>query len=738
MDRTFLNLLVIVALSLLPSGIFAIPIHEGIHSIQPPLNSPPTAPGADFPATLGHEHSASKQTLAEKVAAEIVADSPTIVVPKREDHDYDSTEKSVNGEGQRVPSDDGHDDYESVSESRKDEVPLFLEEEGERGWGLEDHAPRPPYFLQLGEQYEAEREIEYLHAPDGMPWLPPAISPAAANSPLHPAIHPSQDPTPSASEEPQPSDGSTPDSPSASPSQAPEGEEDGGRVLRDQSKQHASASQVPSTESPEVNPNPEGATTPSSSLSNLATTLPPSYVTTPSPSASVFYGSSPAPIDPESSSTPSPEHSVAAPSPSTSPSAPPEALPSLSSTPVPSDDPPLVEAVRGREGKAIGVSHVDQQPKVESKPTEGVAPASEPTGPTTEMPTKLDVDSSPEKSSSSINMSAVVEKEDQAEVGAASPDPKDPVLADSTHSNDNDKRDDKVQSSEVSSSSVIEEEVEKVVEPQVVIGPTLPKDVDLKSDESIRPSESAPGVGKPIQEEDGASAIEVPTAVAVREGGVSGENTRPEDKITGGGEEGEPPNDKVGKESSTTVVDVQSTVQQGRMTAPKALDAASIVGISLGSVLLVGAIAGGVGFVLYRRSLYANKPQTLNDKCSNPDSSGYIDDTLRVSSGGPPRVPRPMPRSGKELTRGCSQGRRGGGRGGGVGEGGRPQRPGRAKIYIQNKGTSLPEGVHSVMFPSPHENSEEMYSLDNDSFLNSLEAMTIQNYWTDSVKHTKL
>jgi len=36
------------------------------------------------------------------------------------------------------------------------------------------------------------------------------------------------------------------------------------------------------------------------------------------------------------------------------------------------------------------------------------------------------------------------------------------------------------------------------------------------------------------------------------------------------------------------------------------------------------------------------------------------------------------------------------------------------------------------------ENSDEMYSLDNDSFLNSLEAMTIQNYWTENVKHTKL
>jgi hypothetical protein len=43
-------------------------------------------------------------------------------------------------------------------------------------------------------------------------------------------------------------------------------------------------------------------------------------------------------------------------------------------------------------------------------------------------------------------------------------------------------------------------------------------------------------------------------------------------------------------------------------------------------------IAGAVSFILYRRR-FLNKPQTLNDKCSNPDSSGYIDDsTLRVSA----------------------------------------------------------------------------------------------------------
>ncbi|KAJ9596436.1 hypothetical protein L9F63_012554, partial [Diploptera punctata] len=114
-----------------------------------------------------------------------------------------------------------------------------------------------------------------------------------------------------------------------------------------------------------------------------------------------------------------------------------------------------------------------------------------------------------------------------------------------------------------------------------------------------------------------------------------------------------------------TVVPVSNRVQApAPPDSHHGLDAASITGISLG-ILVFAALIGAVSFVLYRRR-FLNKPQTLNDKCSNPDSSGYIDDsTLR-------------------------------------------------------------------------ENSEEMYSLDNDSFLNSLEAMTIQNYWTDNVKHTKL
>lgn len=89
-----------------------------------------------------------------------------------------------------------------------------------------------------------------------------------------------------------------------------------------------------------------------------------------------------------------------------------------------------------------------------------------------------------------------------------------------------------------------------------------------------------------------------------------------------------------------------------------------IAGISA-LVVVILLLLGIVGFMIYRHFSW-NRPQTLSDKFSNDESTGYIDDTAL------------------------------------------------------------------------RENSEEMYSLDNDSFLNSLEAMTIQNYWTDQVKHTKL
>ncbi|XP_054729773.1 mucin-5AC isoform X1 [Anastrepha obliqua] len=55
-----------------------------------------------------------------------------------------------------------------------------------------------------------------------------------------------------------------------------------------------------------------------------------------------------------------------------------------------------------------------------------------------------------------------------------------------------------------------------------------------------------------------------------------------------------------------------------------------------------------------------------------------------------------------------------------------------SSVYIDDSTMRL------ISFDDLQDNSDEMYSLDNDSFLNSLEAMTIQNYWTDTVKHTKL
>lgn len=116
-------------------------------------------------------------------------------------------------------------------------------------------------------------------------------------------------------------------------------------------------------------------------------------------------------------------------------------------------------------------------------------------------------------------------------------------------------------------------------------------------------------------------------------------------------------------QSSDYTNDSNTAEQQSSGTSAAGI--AAITGSCLATVALLSTM-GSLGFIIYRRK-YLNPPQTLNsDKCSNPDSSGYIDDsTIR-------------------------------------------------------------------------DNSEEMYSLDNDSFLNSLEAMTIQNYWTDSVKHTKL
>lgn len=116
-------------------------------------------------------------------------------------------------------------------------------------------------------------------------------------------------------------------------------------------------------------------------------------------------------------------------------------------------------------------------------------------------------------------------------------------------------------------------------------------------------------------------------------------------------------------QSATTLGCSDSETQDGE-DGDSGISIAGIAGITLGCISII-AVISVVSFIVYRNYGF-NRPQVLNDHFSNPDSSGYIDDS------------------------------------------------------------------------TVRENSEEMYSLDNDSFLNSLEAMTIQNLWTDTVKHTKL
>lgn len=61
------------------------------------------------------------------------------------------------------------------------------------------------------------------------------------------------------------------------------------------------------------------------------------------------------------------------------------------------------------------------------------------------------------------------------------------------------------------------------------------------------------------------------------------------------------------------------------------LSAAGITGITLGCIVIVGMICA-ISFFVYHNQGF-NRPQVLNDRCSNPDSSGYIDDaSVRVSS----------------------------------------------------------------------------------------------------------
>nr|XP_045599075.1 daf-12-interacting protein 1-like [Procambarus clarkii] len=118
--------------------------------------------------------------------------------------------------------------------------------------------------------------------------------------------------------------------------------------------------------------------------------------------------------------------------------------------------------------------------------------------------------------------------------------------------------------------------------------------------------------------------------------------------------------------------------EQVSALAPDSLTPGCIVGIVFGVLLSLVVILGVGGFVVWQRRTL-NRPKVLGSDrgYAGSDSGGYIDDQVRVS-------------------------------------------------YV-NSQIDTPKG-------SP----EDLISLDNDSFLNSLESMTIQNLWTDNIRHTKL
>ncbi|KFM79582.1 hypothetical protein X975_03605, partial [Stegodyphus mimosarum] len=106
------------------------------------------------------------------------------------------------------------------------------------------------------------------------------------------------------------------------------------------------------------------------------------------------------------------------------------------------------------------------------------------------------------------------------------------------------------------------------------------------------------------------------------------------------------------------------------------LSSGTVAGIVIAVLVCITLLSSAVIYLLYRK--YNGKCTSVVESKFNSDNCGYLDDSLRSS------------------------------------------------IYLNN---------HIEL---PKESSEEMTSLDNDSFLNSLETMTIQNYWADNSKNTKV
>lgn len=104
------------------------------------------------------------------------------------------------------------------------------------------------------------------------------------------------------------------------------------------------------------------------------------------------------------------------------------------------------------------------------------------------------------------------------------------------------------------------------------------------------------------------------------------------------------------------------------------LTSAAVAGVVIAVLIAILLLTGIVIYILYQK---CGRKSKLESKCPS-DNCGYVDDTLRSS------------------------------------------------------------GYLNSHIELPKESSEEMTSLDNDSFLNSLESMTFQNYWADNTKNTKV
>lgn len=133
-------------------------------------------------------------------------------------------------------------------------------------------------------------------------------------------------------------------------------------------------------------------------------------------------------------------------------------------------------------------------------------------------------------------------------------------------------------------------------------------------------------------------------------------------------------NAKVLMMSTAADVGVGQPASESQVQAEAPLPAGTVAGIVVASIGFIGILATGLGLYMIKR-LRGLNTKTYNGKFSG-DSCSYLD-SLQVS-------------------------------------------------YINS---------HMEL---PKESSEEMFSLDNDSFLNSLEAMTMENYWAEDRRSTKV